>query len=332
VVVCAHNEASKISNKIQNLLSQENIPNSYEVVVVSDGSTDDTAKIARSFGSEKVHIIEFKEQRGKCAILNDVVPKCHGEILVLTDVRQSLDKDAVARLCENFLDPDVGAASGELLLTQPQIRSNAEVGVDSYWSYEKMVLKLESSRDSICYCTGAFYAIRKSLFTPIKTKLLGDDFIVPVQIILKGKRVVYDERARAFDKPAPSFRIERHRKIRTQTGNFQVYAEHPELLIPWKNRLWFQFFSHKFIRLLSPYFLITFFFSGMALSPVSAAALSLFLLQLGFYTMAFLGLFCRNVQLFTLAETFVFFNWTAVLGFVNFLKGVKSGAWKPSRL
>ena len=125
------------------------------------------------------------------------MPLASGEILVLTDARQSLAPDAVRRLVAYFADPTVGAVSGELHLL-PSPGSPVE-GVGLYWKYEKLIRKAESRFDSTVGVTGAFYALRKELFLPIDPRTILDDVAIPMRVALAGRRVLFAPEARAWD-------------------------------------------------------------------------------------------------------------------------------------
>ena len=88
-----------------------------------------------------------------------------------------------------------------------------------------------------------------------------------MRAVLAGYRVVFNERAVAFDRTAPDARAERRRKIRTLAGNFQVLWQEPRLLLPVVNPVWLQYVSHKVGRLLVPYALFALFAANLAIAP-----------------------------------------------------------------
>ena len=135
----------------------------------------------------------------------------------------------------------------------------------AYWRYEKVLRGLESDIHSVPGATGAIYAVRRSLFVPLTQGTLLDDVAVPMKIVLGGHRVILDPSARAYDSATNSAECEYHRKKRTCTGNYQLLAQMPELLLPWRNPIFVQFVSHKVGRLLVPYGLAALFISNLFL-------------------------------------------------------------------
>src|SRR5581483_7764068 len=89
-----------------------------------------------------------------------------GEIIVFTDARQQIEPDAFRLLMENFADPLVGCASGELMLGHPHAGEVSQ-GVGLYWRIEKTIRDLESASGSVIGATGALYAARGRLRGPI---------------------------------------------------------------------------------------------------------------------------------------------------------------------
>ena len=166
----------------------------------------------------------FAVRRGKAAVLNDVVPRASGAIVVLADARQRFEPDTVRALTRPFADPAVGAVSGELILTETPDGPTVGRGVGVYWRYEKLIRKSESRVDSTVGATGAIYAIRRELFEPIPEDTLLDDVLIPLRIVRRGYRVLFEPAARAWDRVAASAGEELARKVRTLAGNFQLFC------------------------------------------------------------------------------------------------------------
>src|SRR5207237_1197769 len=154
-----------------------------EILIASDGSTDGTSEHARAHEVAGVTVIAFATRRGKPAVLNDVVPKARGVIVVLTDARQQFEPGALRTLIEGFADPQVGAVSGELILTRAGGGEAAmREGVGFYWRYEKFIRRNESRVGSTVGATGAIYAIRRDLFEPVPEDTILDDVLIPMSI------------------------------------------------------------------------------------------------------------------------------------------------------
>jgi glycosyltransferase involved in cell wall biosynthesis len=251
LIIAVYNGERFLEAKLQSVLALEYAAGQLEIIVASDGSTDRTEEIAQRFAAQRVSLLRLP-RGGKPAALNAAIAKARGEILVLTDVRQPLEPPSVARLVENFADPNVGVASGELLIGAGVRQEEADIGL--YWRFETWMRESLSSVDSMFGATGPFYAIRRALAVPIPEDALLDDVYLPLAAYFQGYRLVMDSRARAYDIPT-SLETEFRRKIRTLAGNYQILRAYPALLGP-GNRMWFHFVSYKFGRLLLPWLLL----------------------------------------------------------------------------
>jgi cellulose synthase/poly-beta-1,6-N-acetylglucosamine synthase-like glycosyltransferase len=262
LIVVVYNGERFLEAKLQSLLALEYPPDKLEIIVASDGSTDGTEEIAGRFADRGVSLLRLP-RGGKPAALNAAISKARSEILILTDVRQPLEPQSVARLVENFADPAVGVVSGELVIHTGASQQEADIGL--YWRFETWMRESLSSVDSMFGATGPFYAIRRSLAVPIPADALLDDVYLPLAAYFKGYRLVMDSRARAYDIPT-SLDTEFRRKIRTLAGNYQILRAYPALLGP-GNRMWLHFMSYKFGRLLLPWLLLIFAAASFGLPP-----------------------------------------------------------------
>ena len=327
VVMIVRNEAGVLKQKLQNLMELKYPADLYEVVVVSDNSTDGTAEILASQpANPRLQVILSGVSRGKAAGINEAVAASRGEIIVLTDARQMIEGNALSLLAENFADPAIGCVSGELMLGDPEL-GEASSGTGLYWRIEKKIRELESASGSVVGATGALYAIRKKLFRPLPAGTILDDVYVPMNVVKQGSRVVFDGRARVWDLPHQGTGKEFNRKVRTLSGNYQLLQLAPWLLTK-ANPIRFEFVSHKLMRLIAPLALVLAFISSAFITgPVYRVA---FLVQIAFYGLGILGMahFTRGrlARLADAAFTFVVLNGAAVVAFGNFVTGRKT-AW-----
>jgi cellulose synthase/poly-beta-1,6-N-acetylglucosamine synthase-like glycosyltransferase len=328
VVLIAFNEERRIAGRLRNLLAS-NQPR-LRILVVSDGSTDATVDRIMELREERVDCVARAERVGKSACLNIAVAQAKADCIVFADARQRFESDAIEKLVSNFSNPEVGAVSG--ILEVDASSSSMGEGVDAYWKLEKFVRKNESVFDSCIGCTGAVYAIRRELFTPIPDDTILDDVVIPMGIAQRGWRVIYDTSAVAFDPQSLEPAAEKIRKKRTLAGNFQMLFRHPGWLLPWRNRLWWQLISHKILRLAAPAGMLCAFASNAMLCG-SAFYRALFFLHGLFYFFAGLGMTIPRLKhpLFSWPAGFVFLNAMTVRGFFHFLTASNRKGWESRR-
>ena len=330
MIVVARNEAARIQAKIETCLAQDYPPDRLRVLIVSDGSTDGMDDVVRRFATPRVGLLTFPLSRGKAACLNDAIAGCDEEVLVLTDARQRLSPEAVRYLVLNLADPRVGAVSGELVFVADDVNAFSS-GIGAYWRYEKGIRRSQAAIHSVPGATGALYALRKSCFSPIPPCTILDDVAIPMHVAMQGQRVVFESRALAYDHPSTEARQERRRKVRTLAGNFQLLSLYPQLLLPWRNPIFIQFVSHKLLRLLAPWAMLSALLSNVALALHSTFYAVLLALQLAFYALPALGALvpaCRKLGPVKLAATFIALNGYAMLGFFEFLTNRNAHLWR----
>lgn len=286
LVLAVRNEEKLIGRKLDNLLEIAD-PRLKEIWVVSDGSTDRTVEIAESYAlrDSRIHIQALPEPVGKSGAISRVVPQCKGALVFFQDVRQRLDPEAMTLLLESFADPEVGVVTGELMLEE---RSESGGVSSSYWNIEKWIRRMESRVHSIPGATGAIYMIRKSTSQPIPDDLLLDDVAIPMNAVMQGYRCVMDNRAKAYDQVADA-NAEMKRKRRTITGMLQLIDRYPRLLNPFYNPIWWQFASHKVMRLTLPLLWIAGMISGIILISRGLAYLLFVSASIWVMTMGIVG-------------------------------------------
>jgi poly-beta-1,6-N-acetyl-D-glucosamine synthase len=323
-VMVVHHEERILERKLKSLLSVEYPAERLDIVVVSDGSSDGTDAILRQYAhNPRVKVVLNQLSRGKASGLNDALQLAVGEIVVFTDARQLIEKQAVAQLLENFADPTVGCVSGELMLGDPNSGETSQ-GIGLYWTIEKKIRALESASGSVVGATGALYAVRRELVVPLPPGTILDDVYIPMQVVRQGKRVIFEPRARAWDSPNLGRDREFDRKVRTLSGNYQLLRLAPWLLTS-SNPLRFEFISHKVLRLLVPFALAALLIASATIAEPFYR--SVLILQMAFYGFSVLGLAQVKAgplsRISDAALTFVLLNTAALIAFGKFVSGRK---------
>ena len=251
VIIATRDDADTVRERVSDCLRAAYDPNRLEVIVGFDASSPNAA-LDEVGAAPNVHVVRGDAPGGKAATLNAAVRAARGDLLLFTDSQQRFEPDAVARLASTFSDEGIGAASGRLELSERAKRSP----VGRYWSYERWLRCCEATVNSCVGATGAIWALRRSLWTPLPPSLILDDVYAPMRVVLAGQRVAFVDDARAVDLRQPEPGQEYRRKVRTLTGVVQLCCWLPQLLVPVRNPIWAQFVFHKLLRLLTPYWVI----------------------------------------------------------------------------
>ena len=333
IIISAYNEEGCIESKIKSLLELDYPDQRLEILIGSDGSDDATAGIVSRYAGEKIKFFPFKKRQGKPSVLNRLAPQASSEILVFTDARQRLDKTAIKELVKNFSDKRIGSVSSELFYESRGQEDKTGIGLGLYWKYEKFIRKSESRMGSMLGATGALYAIRKELYPVLPAALILDDVYIPMRIVEQGYRAIFEPKALVFDRVFKDPKAEFSRKARTLAGNYQLSVYFRELFNPLKGKISWQFFSHKFLRLVVPFLLVVLFASNALIISGGLHYKMFFASQAMFYILALLGgVFKYKNRVLDIPYMFCIMNLAAVFGFYKYLMRKQSVLWQKAQM
>lgn len=253
-IIVVRDGALHLQAKLANLGTLTYPRERIEIIVACDGCRDGTPRLAKRYNDPRVRVLEFTTPQGKAACLNAAVAEAKGEVLLFTDVRQTLAPIALRELVANLADPEVGIASGEMLYTDTH--SGFAQGIASYWQYEKALRLAESQSGSTVSVSSALYAMRRLQYEPLPAGTMLEDVLIPMRMIASGRRVVFEPRALAWDRLEQRAEDDRPRRVYYAAGHYQLSRLAPWLLSPQQNPAWLRFVSHKLLRLAAPWLLL----------------------------------------------------------------------------
>jgi cellulose synthase/poly-beta-1,6-N-acetylglucosamine synthase-like glycosyltransferase len=329
IVFAAHNEEAVIADKMVNCAELDYPADALEILVGCDGCTDATAALARAAAPANATVYEFPDRCGKPGVLNKLLPRAHGEIVVFCDANTEFEPDAVHALVRHFKRPEIGCVCGEL-----RLRSRGQAtGEQLYWRFETLLKFLESRLNMLVGANGAVFAIRRSLFLPIPPDGVVEDFLIAMNVRAAGHRVVYEPEAIAWEEVAPNARQEFRRRVRIGAGNFHALRHTWRMLNPLAGAVALAFWSHKVCRWLVPLFLVAAEISAVTLArePVYGAAAAL---GAALVLLALLGhrldLRARYWAPASVPYYFLSMNLALLLGLIAFGRGTQSTVWTPT--
>lgn len=331
LVVSVYNEEKGIVEKLRNLEEITADGSVLEILIGSDGSTDGTVALLRESRLKGLRVFEFSDRRGKARILNDLLEKARGDVIVFSDANSLFRPDTLRNLLKPFADPRVGAVSGELVLISP-----GNIGESLYWQYETLVKRLESRAGTLVGATGGVYAARRALIRPLPVDhAIADDFMIPLRIVGQGYRVTYAPDAVATEIAEETVRREFRRKVRIGAQNFNALRYVSGMLNPAKGFPSFALWSHKVIRWLVPVFLAGFLLAVPVLRDGGGIYASVFYGELIFIALAILGFAGERWRLrspvIVLPYYFLAMNAALCVGLIRSLMGAQSPAWEVHR-
>ena len=327
LIIPAHNEEAVLEAKLENALAIDYPAEKCEILVASDGSSDRTVEIGRSFEDRGVDVAAFRERRGKTAVVNDAIRQAAGEIVCVCDANVMFRPEALKRLVARLDDPQVGAASGDVRLASEE--SDFAEGESAYYRLERTVQRAESKVGSMMGVDGGMYVLRRELFQPLPADTIVDDFVISMRVIRQGKRVVFEPTAIATENGTATVRQEFQRRVRLSAGAMQVLLrrEWPPLARPVE--CW-QFVSHKLLRWAGPVWLVLLLVSSVVLwnaGVIYRAALLAQLLLYGLAAVGSLSLRFRETRIAGIPFYFVMSHVAMAVGLIKGLLNLQRVTW-----
>jgi cellulose synthase/poly-beta-1,6-N-acetylglucosamine synthase-like glycosyltransferase len=333
VLIAAYNEEAAIAEKIKQTLALDYPKDRLEVLVLSDCSTDRTDEIVKSYPDSRVRLVRMAERRGKTSAQNFGIREAQGEVVVFSDATAIYHPKALAYLATNYQDAKVGAVSGRYKYFDPEDQSPTGLGSSAFWNYENMIKMMQSKIRTITGCCGCIYSVRKAAYTDLADDIISD-LVQPLQVIRKGYKVLFEDRALAYEETTKSTKEEFAMRVRVVTRAMRGLLSVSDVLKPWKFA-WpaFQLWSHKVLRWMVPLFLVTIFFSNLFLLD-SQLFRTLMVAQLAFYAAAILNVVLPLHRVWKPLGIPLFFctlNAAALFSMVELGRGKKYVTWQTVR-
>lgn len=333
IIVPARNEEKTIVGKLENLLSLHHPLDRLEILVGNDASTDRTGRLVREFRHPAVRLIDSPVRQGKSALQNALVAISQGEVLAFTDADCLLSVDSLSMLVENLHDPEVGLVTNSVEFTNHR-ESTVVENEGLYWRYEKWLRFQESERGLLGMASGSLFLMRRPLWRPLDPNL-GDDFVLPLEVIRAGFRNVLDPRVSARthlgqSNPGAMFRM----KMRIIRKDLHGLLKFRDCINPVRTGpIAVALASHKLLRWAVPYFMFGALLTNLFLlsNPIYMV---FFWLQLLFYALAAAGylLQLRRVRSpLSVLTSLCLVNLAALFGTVSCLWLRHAGQWETVR-
>jgi cellulose synthase/poly-beta-1,6-N-acetylglucosamine synthase-like glycosyltransferase len=333
VLIAAYNEEDAIAEKLNQTLALEYPKDKLEVLVLSDCSSDKTDEIVKSYPDSRVRLVRMAERRGKTSAQNFGIREARGEVVVFSDATAIYHPKALAYLATNYQDPKVGAVSGRYKYFDPEDESPTGLGSSAFWNYENLIKMMQSKIQTITGCCGCIYSVRKVAYTDLPDDIISD-LVQPLQVIRKGYKVLFEDRALAYEETTKSTKEEFSMRVRVVTRAMRGLLSVSDVLKPWKFA-WpaFQLWSHKVLRWMVPLFLVAIFVSNLFLldSPVFRTLMAA---QLAFYAAALLNMMLplhRAWKPMGIPLFFCTLNAAALFSMIELSRGKKYVTWQTVR-
>ncbi|HBF19147.1 MAG TPA: hypothetical protein DDW81_03560 [Cryomorphaceae bacterium] len=335
IIFAAHNEESVIAEKIRSSFKSGYPEEKIKVHIGSDCSTDNTDSIIRDLQKQYpgLRLTRFEDRTGKSGIINQLTQASTADLLILTDANIIFEEATIPTLVSSMQDSQTGAVGGHI-----EYRQVFEKGISQQENtYLQLENRLKSAESDLLGAAmgleGGCYIIRRKLFPVIPPLFFMEDFYVSLSVMEKNYRVLLNTHAKCYEDVSIASTEEYKRKVRISIGNFQNLGRFRKMI--W-NRFFpigIAFLSHKVLRWITPFFLLSLLICSILLAPESR----IFSLFSGIYflflSVGLLGiLFSQSKSLSWVKYPghFIYMNLALMRGFFIYLKGVKSNVWQPT--
>ena len=333
VGIATYDEAPQLEARIADILAQD-VPFDLEIIVASDGSSDDTIEVADRLAANepRLRVLDLPRS-GQTGAQNEIFAAARGEVVVLSDAETRFDAGCLAALVAPFADARVGCTTGRLEWRDSSATATAR-NEGAYWRYEQVVRGLESRAGWLTAVTGALLAVRATAYreVPIHASM---DHLLPLYVREQGLRVLAVPSATASDREIAGLGVQFRNRSRTATRGIRSNLSMAGRLAPWRQpsaslAIW----SHKLLRWATPILAIV---SGLTALGLGLLADPRYLVVVAIGTIALLvagaGWMVRaagrrppRITSFPLAIVIV--NLAFLNGWWNVVRGRRIEAWR----
>lgn len=332
VIMAAFNEEGVIGEKVESIYANDYPEEKLEVLVGSDASDDRTVDILQDLQKKypTLQVYDFRQRRGKGNVVNDLVERCSGSILVLTDANVMFDTGTLFHMVKHFRNKRIGLVDTNMV-NRGMTSEGISYQEEAYISREVKIKNREGKLwGAMMGPFGGCYAIRKEDFPGIPPNFLVDDFYINMKVFEKGYLAVNEIEARVFEDLPDKLSVEFKRKVRIGTGNWQNLRTFRKLLF--SPRYGFAFWSHKVIRWIGPFLMIVALLSNIFLAFRNDFYLITLAFQVLLMMMPVADFILRKMRIhirpLRLATHFYFMNMALLVGFFRSMRTIRSGVWE----
>ncbi|MAF78747.1 MAG: glycosyl transferase family 2 [Halobacteriovoraceae bacterium] len=328
-MIAAFNEEAFMAKKLRNTLGLDYPKDLIKIVVVSDGSTDQTDEIVRGFENEGIELVRVEGRVGKTEARNQAIKERTEDIIIFSDATAIYEKDAVRKLVRNFADETIGMVSGKLSYFD-QTSSHMGRATKLYWSYEQLIKKSQSRLRTLTGAVGCINAFRRELYYHLPANVI-EDFTFPIMVVAQGKRVIFEPEAIAYERTTQNSSQEFKMRLRVIRGGMTGFRfALPKLILAKQWSAIIQLFSHKVMRWLMPIFLILLFLVtllGAFAETHSILFKTLFILQTIAYGLGLLGIYFPKNKIMGFANYFLIMNSASLSALIKTFSEELEATW-----
>lgn len=238
IIVPVFNEAKIIRQSIESLLNLNY--KDYEIIIVNDGSTDNTSSVAERFvGYQQGRINKIKitlinkENGGKSTALNAGIKYSNADFVLCMDGDSQLSPDSLKRAVRHFKDQKIGAVAGNVKVLNRR-KFLTDLQALEYIEGLNMARSAQSLVRAVNIIPGPIGLFRKSAISDAgfySSDTFAEDADLTLKILAKGWKIYYEPRAISYTEAPSSFQQLLKQRYRWTRGIIQSIRKHKVLLV-----------------------------------------------------------------------------------------------------
>ncbi|MDP3559260.1 MAG: glycosyltransferase [Legionellaceae bacterium] len=286
ILIAAYNEESCIARTLEGIKNQE-YPAGFEVILIDDGSGDNTVQIAEASNLENLIILRANHG-GKANALNFGLEQAKARYIITLDADTLLLKNAVQELMDKLLSAQYGtvACAGSIYVSNVQHNLMTKIQTWDYFLAIAMIKRSQSFLQGTLVAQGAFSVYEKKVLKEVGgwPNMVGEDIVLTWALLNKGYYIDFAEKAMAFTSVPTTYRQFFFQRSRWARGLIEAFRRYPALLLRRRLSTFYIYWNLGFILFDSIFFFI--FMPGMVAALFGkyyiAGPMTLLVLPLGF--------------------------------------------------
>ena len=241
ILIAAYNEEAGIGATLESV-ARLNYRGQVEALVLDDGSSDRTAAEVRATQAElslppniSIRLIEYQQNRGKAAVLNDGLEEAAHDLICTIDGDSRLRANSLTEIVERYLSdpPGTMAVAGAVLVRNSRATLITAAQEWDYFHGISAVKRMQSMYHGTLVAQGAFSLYRKDALKTVGgwPHSVGEDIVMTWAMLERGYRVGYAEDAIVFTDAPTSFRQFYQQRKRWSRGLIEALQRHRKLLL-----------------------------------------------------------------------------------------------------
>ncbi len=197
IIITAWEEPEEVKECLKRFTTQKNLKEDYEILAIApdEPTKKEIMKYVKKY-PKSIHFFLQPREKGKNRMLNLLIKKAKGSIIIFADGDVFVNETAVSEIFNAYKNPKVGAVTGRI------VPKNLRDNMLGYWAHlltygAHKIREQRFKRKQFLECSGYLYSIRNGLINEIPMDV-AEDSIMPLMIWKKGYQIAYADKALGY--------------------------------------------------------------------------------------------------------------------------------------